>query len=151
MEGQSLTGSGMVSKSILDRAKAFLCWDRFPRLSIQLVALAGPVSYFHPPSPLCSIIVYYDRRDPDFSAPLFLLFHESGHYVQYRRYRAAGRKNEFWEIVNTPTGQVKTAFEKEGWDQGRQLLEQFIAKQDLNSSLLEEYDRFAAKNTESYH
>ena len=29
----------MISKSLLDRAKAFLCWDEFPDISIQLVAL----------------------------------------------------------------------------------------------------------------
>jgi hypothetical protein len=141
----------MVSKSILDRAKAFLCWDRFPDLCVQLVALEGAVSYFHPPSRLGTILVYYDKKNKDFSAPLFLLFHETGHYVQYRKYREAGREKSFWEKVNTPTGDEKTSFEREGWALGRELFGQFVELQGLNPSLTENYDRFAGEHTKSYH
>ena len=108
-------------------------------------------SYFHPPSRMGTIIVYYNRENPDFAAPLFLLFHESGHYVQYLKYMESGREQAYWKNLNTPTGEIKADFEKEGWILGRELLEQFIARRKLNPSLLKDYDRYAGKNTKSYH
>jgi hypothetical protein len=37
----------MIQKSILDGAKAFLCWDEFPDMAIQLVALQNAVGYYY--------------------------------------------------------------------------------------------------------
>ena len=140
----------MVNKSILDRAKAFLCWDLFPDLSIQLVEIKKAVSYFYPPSNRNTIIIHYERGNPDFSIPLFFLFHEVGHYLQYRDMRKVGEEAAFWNQTNTPTGTDKVIFEKACWEKGRAILKQFVEKQSLEASLLNRFDQFADRSTESY-
>lgn len=140
----------MVNKAILDKAKAFLCWDVFPDLSIQLVELNGPVSYYYPPSERNTIILHYERGNPNFSFPLFLLFHEVGHHLQFQEIQKNGAESDFWKIINVPTGPSKTKFEKEGWNKGRGVFEQFIRKHELEESLLKDYDRVAQNSIESY-
>ena len=140
----------MVSKVILDKAKAFLCWDVFSDLSIQLIETQEAVSYFHPPASRSTILLYYERGNPDFSFPLFLLFHEAGHYLQYQEFQMQGRESEFWQIIDTPTGPEKAAFEKQTWDKGRELFKKFVQEHDLEASLLKEYDNKARKSIRSY-
>ncbi len=140
----------MVNKTILDQAKAFLCWDLFSDLSIQLVEIQEAISYFYPPSNRNSIILHYERGNPDFSISLFLLFHEVGHYLQFGDMRKAGEEAAFWDQTNTPTGPDKVMFEKVCWEKGRAILKQFVEKQSLDASLLREFDQFADRSTESY-
>ena len=62
----------MITKSVLDRAKGFLCWDMFPKLTIQLIGQRNSVAYFYPPSNMFgSIIVFYNADIKDFQEPLF--------------------------------------------------------------------------------
>jgi hypothetical protein len=140
----------MVSKAVLDQAKAFLCWDVFPNLTVQLIEMGKAVSYFHPPFNRCTILIYYEKRNPDFRAPLFLLFHEGGHYLQYQEMEKAEKEAEFWKIVHATTGAEKMDFEEKSWQRGRDLFEQFVGKNKLHPSLLSEYDLYARKCIESY-
>lgn len=140
----------MVNKAVLDKAKAFLCWDTFPDISVQLIETQKAVSYFHPPAGRSTIIVYYERGNSDFSFPLFLLFHEAGHYLQYREMEMQGRESEFWRIIDTPTGPEKAAFEKQAWEKGREAFKTFVQEQGLEASLLKEYDKTARKSIRSY-
>jgi len=140
----------MINKALLDEAKAFLCWDVFPNLSIQLVEFNGPVSYYYPPSERNTIILHYERGNPNFSFPLFLLFHEAGHLLQFKEMQTNGTESDFWKIINVPTGLSKTKFEKEGWSKGRVVFQQFIRKHRLEEALLKDYDRVAQNSIESY-
>jgi len=140
----------MVAKTILDQAKSFLCWDIFPDLTIQLIELKEAVSYFYPPFARSTIIVYYERGNTDFFVPLFHLFHESGHLLQFEEMRKAGRESDFWEAVNTTTGPSKVAFEKESWERGKKLLEKFVRGNNFKNSLLKKYDAYAEKSIRSY-
>lgn len=147
---QRASGTTKVSKATLDRAKAFLCWDVFPNLSVQLIELQSSVAYFFPPFDRTTILVYYERGAADFSVPLFHLFHESGHCLQFEEMRKRGRESDFWKVVNTATGPSKTAFERQSWEEGKNLLEEFIHKNNLNGSLLKAYDVYAEKSIQSY-
>jgi hypothetical protein len=140
----------MIPKALLHQAKAFLSWDIFPGLSIQLVELSDAVSFFYPPFHRKTIIVYYARGDEDFSVPLFHLFHEAGHCLQFEEACERNSDSDFCERVNTPTGLLKTAFEEEAWIKGRTLLERFIQKDAMDASILEAYDAYSEKSVQSY-
>ncbi len=139
-----------IDKSILDSAKAFLCWELFPNLTIQLVQMQETVSYFHPPFNRSTIIIFYKNENPDYSIPLFLLFHEVGHYIQYEKMQQKGMESLFWQNINAPTGSSRTAFEKESWEEGKIYFNRFIEKIGLHHSLLNEYDTYAKMSVETY-
>ena len=138
----------MLAKSVLDRAKAFLCWDMFPDLTIKLVALTQPVAFYYPPSrEYHTIVLFYSEPCDDFSAPLFLLFHESGHYLQFREYG----EQEFWERVNFVSGHEKGVFERDAWGRGASVLAEYLRKQDLPvKEFLQHYRNYAELCLVSY-
>jgi hypothetical protein len=140
----------MIRKIILNEAKAFLCWDQFPELSVQLIEMQEAVSFFYPPAQRPIILVYYERGKDDFSIPLFHLFHEAGHYLQMNHFQSAGKSSEFRDMIQKPAGQVRHQFEKEGWNLGRDLLSVFARKNKLPSSVLNEYDTYAKRAVKSY-
>jgi hypothetical protein len=140
----------MITKIDLEQAKAFLCWDAFTDLSIQLIERNDPVSYYIPPSDQSTILLFYPAGTRDFSKSLFLLFHEIGHRIQFDQYQRAGLTDQFWECVNTPTGQEKMNFELESWQAGRHLLEQFTHQMHIEPSLINQYDTFAQESLKSY-
>ena len=140
----------MITKDLLDQAKAFLCWDVFPDISIQLVEMKTAVSYYYPPSDRSTIVVYYERGSDDFSLPLIFLFHEAGHHLQYLERKKTGGESEFWERIDIPTGPFKAAFEQESWNRGRVLFETFVQTCGLDESQLKRYDSVAGQSIESY-
>ena len=140
----------MISKSTLQKAKSFLCWEVFSRLSIQLIEKQKSISYFFPPAKQSTIIVFYPQQATDFTIPLFHLFHEAGHLVQYKDMYNTDKSEAFWKYVNTPTGREKMKFEKKGWQKGHTLLEKFISRENLDSNILEQYDAYALESTETY-
>jgi len=141
----------MVDKAVLDQAKAFLCWDAVQGISVQLVALSGVAAYFYPPDTRqCSIVVFYNNEEADCSGALYYLFHEAGHAVQFQMMKSSGTSGDFRRLMNIYKGEERVAFEAESWQLGRSLLEQFIQKQELNQSLLAEYDQLAAESLQTY-
>ena len=140
----------MIAKSILEQAKAFLCWDKFPDLSIQLIRTESPVSYFIPPSERSSILIYYENENPDFSIPLFLMFHEAGHYLQYLEYKKTNKISKFWKVIHSPTGHIKVAFEEESWKKGKILLQEFIHDYKHEPIVLDWFDNYARLCVDSY-
>ena len=97
----------MISKSILDKAKSFLCWDVFSELSVQLIEIQETVSFFLPPSRQSTIIVYHKKGTADYTLPLFHLFHEAGHLIQFNELNSKQASKTFWDYVNNPTGKEK--------------------------------------------
>ena len=140
----------MVDKTILDQAKAFLCWDMFRDLSIQLVEVQEAVSYYYPPLKRSSIIVYYERGNKDFSLPLFFLFHEVGHYLRFHEMREAGREDDFQKMIDIPTGPAKITFEEESWSKGRAVFERFVRQYRLGESQKKQNDRIDRNSISSY-
>ena len=119
---------------LLVKAKQYLCWERFPDLAIQLVRIDRPVGYWLPPGETHTILVFY--RDADVEDGLFLLFHELGHYLcamEGAVSEGTERAGEIW-----------------AWERGREELEDFIAREGLDTGLLERYDRFAEISLRSY-
>lgn len=140
----------MIRKNVLNEAKAFLCWDRLKECSVQLIEMQETVSYFHPPGNSSTILVYYERGKDDFSIPLFHLFHEAGHCLQFQRCEKLKKTSGFWDIINQPTGPERCAFETESWQMGRELFHSFIMKSGLPSSVLEAYDDYAERAIQGY-
>ena len=140
----------MIGREIIDRAKAYLCWDIFPELNFQLVELQKAVSYFYPPSGHQTIIVFYEKGNPDFSVPLFLLFHEAGHCLQYQEMIESSHESDFWCKINLPSGPDRVSFEKESWAKGKILLREFIIKQNLSMNLIHAYEKQAARFLKTY-
>lgn len=140
----------MISKSTLDEAKAFLCWDIFSELSVQLIEIQKMVSYFIPPSECPSIIIFYRHGETDFTKPLFNLFHEAGHLIQFNKTKNKNNNKKFRNLVNTPAGPKKINFEKQAWHQGKILFEDFIKKNILDISLLPQYDNYSKQLIDTY-
>ncbi len=140
----------MISKSTLNKAKSFLCWDVFSDLSIQLIETRDAVSYFLPPSNHPTIVVFYKKESEDFTLSLFHLFHEAGHLVQFNEMNCPEKPENFWDYVNTPTGIKKIQFEKQGWEKGHVLLRKFMETEKLNPDILKQYDDYAAKSITTY-
>lgn len=139
-----------MNKSVLEKAKAFLCFDVFPGLSIQLVAMREAVSYYYPPFERSTIIVYYGIGISDFSTPLFHLFHEAGHHANFLRKKNENDVDAFHHALDNPTGSIRIEFEKQAWEEGRRLLMQFIEKEPMESALIESYDVYARKSINTY-
>jgi hypothetical protein len=141
----------MIAKSLLDAAKAFLCWDVFPDLAIQLVELQNAAAYYYPPGgSLQSIVLFYDPAQRDFSEPLFLLFHEAGHACQWLQMQAGGRGGLFESLMTIDAGPEKVAFEAEAWRLGQELFLQFGENRGLGPELAERLAAYGRRCTESY-
>ncbi|HEX9934037.1 MAG TPA: hypothetical protein VGB38_02475 [bacterium] len=141
----------MVPKTVLEQAKAFLCWDTFPDLTVQLVELRETAAYFFPPSNgRSTIVVFHQKQAADFSRPIFLLFHEAGHLLQSEEWEKDGRTNDFRKILDESAGSIRAAFEQESWKWGRELLKDFLQKNGLDQDLLAAYDRYAETCMRSY-
>jgi hypothetical protein len=141
----------MIAKSLLDAAKAFLCWDMFPDFAIQLVALQNAAAYYYPPGgSLQSIVLFYDPAQPDFSEPLFLLFHEAGHACQWRQMQADSREGIFARRMALDTGPEKAAFEAEAWRLGEELFRRFRENRGLGPELAERLAAYGRRCTASY-
>jgi hypothetical protein len=141
----------MISKSLLDAAKAFLCWDVFSDLAIQLVALQNAAAYYYPPGgSLQSIVLFYDPAQRDFSEPLFLLFHEAGHACQWRQMQAGGREGLFARLMTLDTGPEKVSFEAEAWRLGQELFRRFGENRGLGPELEERLAAYGRRCAESY-
>ena len=148
---QSIT-KHMHSKHILDQAKAFLCWDKFPDLTIKLIPLQEPVAFYYPPFSVDhTIIAFYPVPCEDYTSSLFLLFHEVGHYLQFQEYQQQGKEHEFWEYVNADTGMEKIRFEQDSWERGATILSQYLRNQHITEkNLLLKYRKFAIQCVKTY-
>jgi len=135
---------------IIRKAKEFLCWDKFPGLSIQLIETREAVSYFLPPSDVSTIILFWREKGGDLSVPLFLLFHEAGHLVQYREYEHSSKKDHFWEMINQSAGEKKVEFETDAWNKGRVLLEEFIDKYEIDWNPKQDFEEYANRSIATY-
>ncbi len=137
----------MISFDILSKAKAYLCWDIFQDLAVQLVPLQNAIAYYYPPQNSShSIVVFYHGEGKDFSDPLFLLFHEAGHVVQ----NSQTNGNDFKDKMQLPNGKEKMEFEIDGWNEGRILFEKFIKEENLDADLLRRFDDYGVKAINSY-
>lgn len=141
----------MVSKSVLNSAKAFLCWEAFESLSIQLVGIQDAVAYYYPTrNSYQSIVLFYHVASKDFSEPLFLLFHEAGHAKQWGKLHEEKREALFHKMVDLDRGTQKVNFEREAWHIGRRLFSDFIQREKLNMDLLNHFDHYSTVCLKSY-
>ncbi len=142
----------MISKHLLNQAKAFLCWDAFPDVAIQLVPIQAAVAYYYPPSSdLHAIVVFYQPDAEDFAPPLFLLFHEIGHYLQFQECLRDGTVADFEAALQADNGAEKAAFERDSWERGERILKTFLhAHHSAEERLLAEYEAYADGCIASY-
>ena len=131
------------NKTVLDNAKAFLCWSKFPDLSIQLIEQDQAIGYFVPPSDRGTIYLFYEKNEKDFSNALFLLFHEAGHYLQFLRDKETSS-------FPAPLSQEQITHEEDAWDLGRSLLIEFFEAQSISTDRLNQYDLFSKICLETY-
>jgi len=137
----------MIDKSVLFEAKAFLCWDKFPQLSIKLIPINEAVAFFYPSKKNISTInIFYEKDTQDFSKAIFLLFHEAGHLQQWHNLSDLNREDEFWRLVEQDKGEQKNLFELQAWAFGESLLSEFIDKKKItNNKMIDSYKRFSKK------
>lgn len=141
----------MIPKSVLDAAKAFLCWDIFKDLTIQLVEIQGAVGYYYPPLNESHLItLFYPVGTNDFARPLYLLFHEAGHAQQWLSMPQKDRRNIFCSLINLDKGPEKDGFEGQAWKLGRNLFIDFIKRENLALYLLDGFDGYNATCMKSY-
>lgn len=141
----------MIGFQMLKEAKAFLCWEVFTDLSVQLVPMRPAVAYYYPPRNMRhAIVVFYHPGSHDFSEALFLLFHEAGHAVQWMKLSAEDKADYFYEMIDTDKGTSKTAFEQEAWERGRVFLERFVSAKCLDPELVALYDLYGRASLLSY-
>lgn len=80
-----------------------------------------------------------------------MLFHEAGHVQQQQRYANAGQDKEFSANLNLDKGPVKQRFERQAWDFGRELLQQFLSGKKIATAIvLKQYDLYADKSIDTY-
>ena len=117
---------------------------------LQRLILLGdnPVSENMPATPW-NMFCFHKGND-DYTIPLYLLFHEAGHSLQYREMTENGTESRFHTLINIPTGPERVAFESQSWKIGKELLTLFMAKNDLNSNILLRYENFAQKSIRTY-
>ena len=139
----------MISQSMLREAKAFLCWDIFKDLSVQLMPLQKSTAFYFPPqNDLHSIVLFYLKDNEDFSEPLFLLFHEAGHVQQFRK---IGDKEKYHKNLQASNGKDRMAFEQDAWDDAFMLFEQFLKTRNIESKeLTDSFRRFSQTCINSY-
>lgn len=141
----------MIPPATLKAAKAFLCWEVFDNIGVQLVPVRPACAYYHPPrSSRHGIVLFYNPGAQDCSEALFLLFHEAGHARHWERLHAAGRSDYFQTMLDRDKGDEKMMFEKEAWDCGRELLERFVVRERLDPSMLAQYDLYGRACLLSY-
>lgn len=145
----------MATKQVLDQAKAFLCWDTFPDLTIKLIPIEQPVAFYTPPTAnRHTITLFYPVHCDNYWPLLFLLFHEIGHYRQFQAACDRGKEVHFWECVNMVTGEEKLAFEVESWELGKPLLTDFLShyhfSEKSQKDVIEQYRSYAAHCLKSY-
>jgi len=141
----------VITPATLANAKAFLCWEVFDNLGIQLVPLRPAVAYYHPPqNNRHGIVLCYNPGAQDLSEALFLLFHEAGHARQWTQLQAAGRGDYFAAMLDSDRGDEKTQFEQKAWECGRELLERFADREHLAASVLAQYDLYGRACLLSY-
>ncbi len=142
----------MVNQSVLFEAKAFLCWEKFPNLSIKLIAIEEAIAFFYPPTKdLSTINFFYDKNTEDFSRALCLLFHEAGHVKQWLKLSDRGSKRKFWDCLNLDKGEIKIEFEQEAWQLGEELLGEFLLKINIDKNILiKVYKRYAEQSLVTY-
>ncbi len=142
----------MISQSVLFDAKAFLCWEKFPNLSIKLIPIEAAIAFFYPPTKdISSIKLFYQKNTKDFSQALCLLFHEAGHFKQWQNLSDQGNEEEFWERMNLDKSERKVDFERDAWRIGQELLSEFLAKIDVDKNILiNVYKLYAAQSLTTY-
>lgn len=142
----------MLSKHLLFEAKAYLCWDAFPQLSVQLIPIDRSVAYYYPPTPQHhNIVIFYNPKEADFAEALFLLFHESGHVRQWKRYQQRGEIQYFYECLNRSNGQQKQIFEQEAWRYAEELLHRFCREKALDEFyIVQRFQDYRARCVQSY-
>lgn len=139
-----------IGKEMLDRAKAFLCWDVFEDLTIQLIEIQQSVAFYYPPFQQGTIILYYERGIRDFRIPLFQLFHEAGHILQFKQWEQTGESLRFYEAMNSPGGPMRADFERDASEKGRDWLIRFMkARKDRNERIAE-YDAWSRSAARTY-
>lgn len=143
----------MIHRALLFEAKAFLCWEKFDQLSIKLIPITGTVAFFYPPTKdIATIHLFYRSETEDFGQSLCLLFHEAGHYQQWRQWSNQGKEREFWNLMDMDKGDEKIAFEREAWDLGGQLLNEFMERLVMSHDHLRDaYDKLAQQSLLTYH
>lgn len=141
-----------ISKSHLFDAKAFLCWQAFDDLSVQLVPIRATVAYHYPPqNNRHSIILFYPEFQQDYSEPLFLLFHEAGHILQWKQLEKSGRIETGKRIMNLSKGRERVLFEEQAWTLGRELFMRFLDQDNLpRDELLKGYAEYQKSCVNSY-
>ena len=145
----------MAAKQLLDQAKAFLCWDTFPDLTVKLIPLEQPVAFYTPPSAnRHTITLFYPVPCDDYWPVLFLLFHEIGHYRQFQTSCTQGKESRFWECVNMAAGEEKIEFEAESWELGKRVFTDFLSHHHFSEESQEytitQYQKYAARCLNSY-
>ncbi len=142
----------MIDQSLLFQAKSFLCWDRFPDLSIQLVPLQSPVGYFYPPrQDLASIVLFYDSSKRDVTEALCFLFHEVGHFLQWQIAAERGESEDFLKELQLDKGKKKIEFETEAWELGKKIFAEFIAlADDLTEEILKDFEKLKQNSLQTY-
>lgn len=143
----------MISQALLFEAKAFLCWDKFPNLSIKLIPIEEVIAFFYPPTKeVLTINLFYKKDTHDFSRATCLLFHEAGHFNQWQYLFAQDRTEQFWDFINLDKGEAKIAFEQDAWDLGGELLSEFLAKINMDQNILMNvYKSYAAQSLLTYN
>lgn len=141
----------MISKSILNQAKSFLCWEKFSDLSITLIQLDHAIGFYYPPkTALHTILLFYEKNQNDFTKPLCLLFHEAGHLVQYNQYDKTGTKNQYQEHLNSRDTDQRLKFEEDAWRLGKSLFTEFCARYQIGTHLIEDYDSYQKECLNTY-
>lgn len=150
MDGKPNGEMTPIEKEVLDRAKAFLCWDVFEDLTIQLIEIQQSVAFYYPPFQQGTIILYYERGIRDFRTPLFHLFHEAGHVLQFKQWEQTGKFVRFYEAMNSPGGPDRADFERDASERGRDLLIRFMETQKQQDRLIAEYDAWSRSAAATY-
>ncbi len=142
----------MINQAILFEAKAFLCWEKFPKLSIKLIPINEATAFFYPPTKdIWTINLFYEKNSRDFSQALCLLFHEAGHLIQWLHLSAENRTDEFWNSIHRDKGDQKIQFEQEAWNYGQKLLTEFLTKINMEKNIFYPiYKSYAKQSLLSY-
>ncbi|MBN2009707.1 hypothetical protein JW960_10230 [candidate division KSB1 bacterium] len=142
----------LISKSVRDQAKAFLCWDYDKNLTIQLIPLHSEVAYFFPPArDLSTIFIFYPAHCTNFLNSICYMFHEVGHFEQFKKRKASSTKNSFIDEIQFDKGEQRLAFETEAWDLGAGILKIFLKTIDVDEKLiLKHYIQLQTHSLQSY-
>ena len=142
----------LVSKNLLFDAKAYVCWDVFSHLSVQLIPLETAVAFYYPPkNPNHTIVVFYLQSATDFAEPLFLLFHECGHVKQWQEFQQRNNTAQFYSNLNSPNLQEKQQLEIQAWQYAETLLRDFLRQQNMErAAILQRFNSYKNRCQSSY-